>query len=179
MAVRIQIRSDTAARWAQYNPVLADNELAYEKDTGKMKIGNGRSRWKDLPYIAFTEGIFVETWCWHCGYSGSTSRRWMDSLRGVSTYYSPFVLCCEAELYAVSASNRAATRWYVNIYNIDTRKEDTILKLDTTYGYAAFHNEFLFKQGTRLAVRAGKITGSNVYQPNICLYFRRIGGFER
>ncbi len=49
---RIQLRRDTAAEWAKWNPVLALGEPGYETDTGKYKIGNGRSEWKSLPYKA-------------------------------------------------------------------------------------------------------------------------------
>ncbi len=50
MAVQIQIRRDAAASWASVNPVLAEGEFGWEKDTGKRKIGNGIDAWNDLPY---------------------------------------------------------------------------------------------------------------------------------
>jgi hypothetical protein len=43
-------RSDTAARWASENPLLCEGEPAFEYDTGKFKIGNGKDRYVDLPY---------------------------------------------------------------------------------------------------------------------------------
>lgn len=49
---RIQLRRDTAARWALANPVLASGEPGFETDTGRQKIGNGTARWTDLPYAA-------------------------------------------------------------------------------------------------------------------------------
>ena len=55
---KILIRRDTAANWSNplNNPILSDGELGYERDTGKLKIGNGVTRWNDLPYISDTEG---------------------------------------------------------------------------------------------------------------------------
>lgn len=47
---RIQLRRDTAARWAMANPVLAQGEPGYETDTGRQKIGNGTAKWTALPY---------------------------------------------------------------------------------------------------------------------------------
>ena len=47
---RIQLRRDTAARWAMANPVLAQGEPGYETDTGRQKIGNGTAKWNDIPY---------------------------------------------------------------------------------------------------------------------------------
>jgi hypothetical protein len=41
MAVRIQLRRDTAANWTSSNPVLRAGELGIETDTLKFKIGNG------------------------------------------------------------------------------------------------------------------------------------------
>jgi len=50
MAAIIQIRRGTAAEWTVANSVLADGELALEKDTFKLKIGNGVDAWNLLPY---------------------------------------------------------------------------------------------------------------------------------
>lgn len=50
MADRIQQRRDTAARWAQYNPILLEGEPGYELDTDQYKIGDGEHAWNDLPY---------------------------------------------------------------------------------------------------------------------------------
>lgn len=47
----IKFRRDTAARWEEVNPVLAEGEPGYEKDTGKLKLGDGTARWMDLNYI--------------------------------------------------------------------------------------------------------------------------------
>jgi hypothetical protein len=50
MAIQIQIRRDTAANWASVNPILADGEPAYEKDTRYEKVGDGINHYNDLPY---------------------------------------------------------------------------------------------------------------------------------
>lgn len=50
MAFRIQIRRDTAVRWAVNNPVLLSAELGYETDTDLLKIGDGTTLWNDLDY---------------------------------------------------------------------------------------------------------------------------------
>lgn len=50
---KILIRRDLAANWANLanNPILGDGEMGYEKDTGKMKIGDGITPWNNLPYF--------------------------------------------------------------------------------------------------------------------------------
>jgi hypothetical protein len=52
MASRIQIRRDTAANWSSVNPVLAQGEIGFELNTGKIKIGNGTAAWNSLDYFA-------------------------------------------------------------------------------------------------------------------------------
>jgi hypothetical protein len=52
--VTIKLRRDTAANWTAANPTLAEGELAIEKVTDsklvKIKVGDGLTAWKDLPY---------------------------------------------------------------------------------------------------------------------------------
>lgn len=50
MAVNIQLRRDPAATWTTVNPVVAEGEIGYELDTGKIKVGDGINAWNDLPY---------------------------------------------------------------------------------------------------------------------------------
>lgn len=59
MAERIQLRRDTAAAWALANPVLADGEPGFERDTKRSKIGDGETEWNDLPYTARADVNFT------------------------------------------------------------------------------------------------------------------------
>ena len=49
--MRIKIRRDLSTKWTSINPTLLVGEQGYETDTGKMKIGDGSSRWNSLPYF--------------------------------------------------------------------------------------------------------------------------------
>lgn len=49
--VRIASKMDTKANLTEYNPVLLDKEVVYERDTGRYKIGDGVSRWNELSYF--------------------------------------------------------------------------------------------------------------------------------
>lgn len=51
MAVKLQLRGDTAAAWTAANPILAERELAIETDTQKLKVGDGTTAWNSLPYL--------------------------------------------------------------------------------------------------------------------------------
>jgi hypothetical protein len=52
MASQIQLRRDTAANWTSANPTLAQGEIGFESNTGKMKIGIGSTAWTSLGYFA-------------------------------------------------------------------------------------------------------------------------------
>lgn len=57
---KILIRRDISTNWTTTNPILADGEQGYEKDTGKMKIGNGITNWNLLPYFANVPSTFFD-----------------------------------------------------------------------------------------------------------------------
>ena len=44
----------TAANWTSANPTLAEGELGYETDTGKLKAGDGSTAWTSLSYVSGT-----------------------------------------------------------------------------------------------------------------------------
>ena len=46
-----QLKRATADRWNEVNPILALAEPGFERDTGKLKIGDGERSWKELDYI--------------------------------------------------------------------------------------------------------------------------------
>lgn len=52
-----QVRRGLAATWLSKNPILASGELGFEKDTYKLKIGDGETAWKILPYIGDVDEI--------------------------------------------------------------------------------------------------------------------------
>ena len=52
MAVRIQIRRDTAANWVSENPTLRAGEIGIETDTLKFKIGTGNTTWNSITAYA-------------------------------------------------------------------------------------------------------------------------------
>jgi hypothetical protein len=47
----MKVKRATAARWTSENPVLAAGEIGYEKDTRKIKLGDGTSTWTQLSYL--------------------------------------------------------------------------------------------------------------------------------
>ena len=57
MAVKIQMRRDTAAAWTAANPTLAAGEMGLETDTTYYKIGNGSTAWNSLAYGAYNGAI--------------------------------------------------------------------------------------------------------------------------
>lgn len=47
----IQLHRGLAATWARNNPILAYGEPGFEKDTYKLKIGDGVTEWNSLNYF--------------------------------------------------------------------------------------------------------------------------------
>ncbi len=45
------IRKGTSEAWNRVNPILKYGEPGYEKDTNKLKIGDGITEWNSLPYF--------------------------------------------------------------------------------------------------------------------------------
>ena len=46
-----QVKRGTAARWEELNLILNPGEPGFEMDTFQLKIGNGSTPWKELPYV--------------------------------------------------------------------------------------------------------------------------------
>lgn len=46
-----KLKRGTAARWAEVNPILEQGEPGFVYDENRLKIGDGKTPWNDLPYI--------------------------------------------------------------------------------------------------------------------------------
>lgn len=51
----VTLAADIAANWTAADPQLLKDQLCLERDTGKMKIGDGTSKWSELDYVPFSE----------------------------------------------------------------------------------------------------------------------------
>ena len=51
MATKLQIRNDSSENWLEVNPILDMAEIGYETTTNKIKVGDGMTAWKELPYL--------------------------------------------------------------------------------------------------------------------------------
>jgi len=47
----IQFRRATEDEWIERNPILYIGEPALSTDVYKVKIGDGKSTWKEIPYL--------------------------------------------------------------------------------------------------------------------------------
>ena len=57
--IRIQQKVDTRENWEKSSLQLLENEIAYEKETGKYKIGTGNKTWSELEYAAGGEVLDI------------------------------------------------------------------------------------------------------------------------
>lgn len=54
--IRVQHKRMSSSEWLESSIILLDGEIGIETDTGKAKVGNGISRYRDLKYIAGERG---------------------------------------------------------------------------------------------------------------------------
>ena len=59
MSFPVRMRIGTSAEWQAANPVLRHSDVAWSRDTGQYKIGDGVSHWSALPY---TGGFGTSDW---------------------------------------------------------------------------------------------------------------------
>lgn len=52
-----QFRRGLAENWKKNNPILAQGEPGFERDTYRLKIGDGVTAWNDLAYFEGTATI--------------------------------------------------------------------------------------------------------------------------
>jgi hypothetical protein len=57
MAIKIQLRRDTAINWVSNNPLLLNGEIGIETDTLRFKVGNGSQRWNEITSYALKPGL--------------------------------------------------------------------------------------------------------------------------
>ena len=50
-AFTFQLRRGTSAQWALRNPILFPGEPGIDQDLNNFKIGDGTTRWNQLPYF--------------------------------------------------------------------------------------------------------------------------------
>lgn len=53
----IQVRRDSLQNWELNNPILLNGEIGFATDVGRIKIGDGRRTWKELPYFALLTDV--------------------------------------------------------------------------------------------------------------------------
>lgn len=46
--------------WNRLNPILMESEFGFEKDTGRFKIGDGVTPWRELRYFTPSLGNIVQ-----------------------------------------------------------------------------------------------------------------------
>lgn len=53
---RKDVESNKSTVWISTNKILPKGLIGHESDTNKIKVGDGASRWNDLPYISGGSG---------------------------------------------------------------------------------------------------------------------------
>ena len=105
MSEQIQVRRGTAAEWAAVNPLLAEGEWGYEKDTGRFKIGDGVSTWSGLGYRGVTD---TERTAWGAKEGAIASGTTAQYFRGDKTWQDLFAQVRAATLTGLSTATATA-----------------------------------------------------------------------
>jgi hypothetical protein len=61
MAATIQLKRGKAEAIARHNPILKAGEPCFVTDENRLKIGDGVTAWKDLPYVGESSVINAKT----------------------------------------------------------------------------------------------------------------------
>ncbi|HFN2698690.1 TPA: hyaluronoglucosaminidase, partial [Streptococcus pyogenes] len=54
--IKVLFDRKDAAEWQKLNPVVDDGELVVELDTHRLKVGDGKLNYNDLPYYEGPQG---------------------------------------------------------------------------------------------------------------------------
>lgn len=57
----IQFKRGTAAKWAELNLVLEAGQPGFVTDENRLKIGDGVTKWNDLPYVGEASVVNAQT----------------------------------------------------------------------------------------------------------------------
>jgi len=56
----IQLRRATEQEWINLNPILRVGEPALSTDKYKLKVGDGKRRWSEIPYLLEEQILIIE-----------------------------------------------------------------------------------------------------------------------
>lgn len=56
-----QFKKGTAKRWQEVNPILAEGEPGFVIDENRLKIGDGKTAWNQLPYMGESSVVNADT----------------------------------------------------------------------------------------------------------------------
>lgn len=167
MAVRIQLRRDTAANWIAANPVLSLGEVGIETDTLKSKVGNGSATWTSLSYLGSQSPDFSGTPTAPTASAGTNTTQ-------IAT--TAFTIANRGDRYLTSATNSVAIGTGSKTFNVQTG-----LSYIATQDITVVHNASNHMHGSVtsydpvtgvLVVNVVEVTGSGTYN----LWSINVGG---
>lgn len=120
-----QFKRGDAERWIEVNPVLRSGEPGYEKNTGKLKIGDGITPWVRLPYISSSEGS---------GELEIVSVQFFDQLPKVGNYNQIYRVINKQALYQWNNNQYEILSSSVEGYEIEVIEHDYGYELIITNG---------------------------------------------
>ncbi len=140
MAYTIKVTRATAARWLELDPVLAAGEPGFEKDTNKLKIGDGTTAWSLLAYVAGGSSGGGTIWLEGSGVpdngTGTEGSYYINTLNGDVYIKGPsvwsFLLNIKGADGADGSDGVDGINWYSGTVDPTTQGIDGELYLNTT-----------------------------------------------
>lgn len=136
----VQLKYFRAAEWRNSNVILTRGEPGYESDTGKMKIGDGGTRWNRLPYFNTSSPVSTTALLFQSDFVNRILRPYENSSIASITL---------GRGLAYSAGNSV----------VITNREDPAT------GFEAIISEYSSSTGRATLTRITSIRGSSYYEP--------------
>lgn len=167
MAVKLQLRYDTAANWTSNNPTLLAGEIGIESDTKKMKVGDGTTAWTSLAYAFVTSGSpaittslttsstsfdLLNTTATTLNFAGAATTLNIGATTGTATINNPTIIGSQT---TQNLFNTVAT-------TINFAGAATALTIGATTGSTTLRNSLMLPAGTTTMAPLDFASGTNL-----------------
>jgi hypothetical protein len=164
MAVKIQLRRDTALNWTNTNPTLSQGEVGFETDSYKIKIGDGTTDWINLPYYS----TMIENFSFTAARNRTfVTNQFLQNSGGTFTNVSPFLMPYDATLSFISAGTATNETWAAEVWV--NGSQAAVLNLSSTTADTGAYSINL-NENDKVSFYCN---GSGVDRPRIIAHFRR------
>lgn len=129
LRAKILVKRGSQSEWESLNPVLLAGEIGADTTNRTIKVGNGTSRWDDLPYISGGES--AEDTIQLTGTSGTLSEHQQSQLNKAGT---GAIIIVDEQYKFLFVGNQSENPYFISID--ETGKIIKIIIIDKSSGYS-------------------------------------------